>query len=292
MLAAQFIMQCHQVCHCEEAAGRRGNLAVPDQITGKPSAKNAPPSSFDCHVASLLRNDTSGSAVVYQRPPTVELRPAGALTERPLQSNLIAIAFGGTLCISAVPSEIATAFGPRNDNSGAIYFNAALFGPAVSAPGPGCPPTTPGGLPYITRKERSHGRSGYRPWWTRSCGGRGSARRCWWGRAPQAAAGYALSRTGPYEAVILGSLTAAELLRFPDEASAREPCSRASPSTTAPRDWITAVTPRRQTGALARYSLLAAERRLRTLGVQELTQRKSASSRRPRPAVCCTAACP
>ena len=37
----------------EEAAGRRGNLAVPDQITGKPSAKTQLPSR-DCHVASLL----------------------------------------------------------------------------------------------------------------------------------------------------------------------------------------------------------------------------------------------
>ena len=47
------LAQCHQVCHCEEAAGRRGNLAVPDQITGKPSAKTQLPSR-DCHVASLL----------------------------------------------------------------------------------------------------------------------------------------------------------------------------------------------------------------------------------------------
>ena len=31
----------------------RGNLAVPDQITGKPSAKTQLPSR-DCHVASLL----------------------------------------------------------------------------------------------------------------------------------------------------------------------------------------------------------------------------------------------
>ena len=42
------LAQCHQVCHCEEAAGRRGNLAVPDQITGKPSAKTQLPSR-DCH---------------------------------------------------------------------------------------------------------------------------------------------------------------------------------------------------------------------------------------------------
>ena len=51
--SANSLAQCHQVCHCEEAAGRRGNLAVPDQITGKPSAKTQLPSR-DCHVASLL----------------------------------------------------------------------------------------------------------------------------------------------------------------------------------------------------------------------------------------------
>ena len=33
------LAQCHQVCHCEEAAGRRGNLAVPEWITGKPRRK-------------------------------------------------------------------------------------------------------------------------------------------------------------------------------------------------------------------------------------------------------------
>ena len=29
------LAQCHQVCHCEEAAGRRGNLAVPCWISRK-----------------------------------------------------------------------------------------------------------------------------------------------------------------------------------------------------------------------------------------------------------------
>ena len=41
------------------------------------------------------------------------------------------------------------------------------------------------------------------------------------GRAPQQAPGWRFVTDGPYEAVILGSLTAAELLRFPDEASAQ-----------------------------------------------------------------------
>ena len=77
------LAQCHQVCHCEEAAGRRGNLAVPDQITGKPSAKTQLPSR-DCtpralprasrsgrHVASLLEMTRQGGAVVHQRPCAV-----------------------------------------------------------------------------------------------------------------------------------------------------------------------------------------------------------------------------
>lgn len=55
---------------------------------------------------------------------------------------------------------------------------------------------------------------------------------------------------------------------------ARRPCSRASPSTTAPRDWITAATPKRASRALW-SALLAAERRLRALGVQELAQKSA-----------------
>ena len=36
------------ICHCEEAGGRRGNLAVPCWITGKASAKTQP-AAGDCH---------------------------------------------------------------------------------------------------------------------------------------------------------------------------------------------------------------------------------------------------
>ena len=53
------LAQCHQVCHCEEAAGRRGNLAVPGQITGKPSAKTQLPSR-DCTPRALPRASRSG----------------------------------------------------------------------------------------------------------------------------------------------------------------------------------------------------------------------------------------
>ena len=56
------LAQCHQVCHCEEAAGRRGNLAVPDQITGKPSAKTQLPSR-DCTPRALPRASRSGRHV-------------------------------------------------------------------------------------------------------------------------------------------------------------------------------------------------------------------------------------
>ena len=70
------LAQRHQVCHCEEAAGRRGNLAVPDQITGKPSAKTQLPSR-DCHVASLLAMTRQGGTAVHQRPSAVELPRTG-----------------------------------------------------------------------------------------------------------------------------------------------------------------------------------------------------------------------
>ena len=33
--------QCSQICHCEEAIGRRGNLAVPGRITGRPRRKRS-----------------------------------------------------------------------------------------------------------------------------------------------------------------------------------------------------------------------------------------------------------
>ena len=48
------------ICHCEEAAGRRGNLAVPGRIVGKLSAKTQLPSR-DCHVASLLAMTNLGA---------------------------------------------------------------------------------------------------------------------------------------------------------------------------------------------------------------------------------------
>lgn len=108
------------------------------------------------------------------------------------------------------------------------------------------------------------------------------------GRAPQAAAGWRFVTDGPYEAVILGSLTAAELLRFPDEASAQA-LLEGKPVYYCPEG----LDYRRhaKTANRALWSaLLAAERRLRTLGVQELAQ-KSALVTAEEAAACCTAAC-
>ena len=78
------LAQYPQVCHCEEANGRRGalsaqreevplgcNLAVPGRIEGKQSAKTEVPSR-DSHVASLLGMTRQGGAAVHQCPPTVE----------------------------------------------------------------------------------------------------------------------------------------------------------------------------------------------------------------------------
>ena len=84
------------------------------------------------------------------------------------------------------------------------------------------------------------------------------------GRAPQAAAGWRFVTDGPYEAVILGSLTAAELLRFPDEASAQA-LLEGKPVYYCPEG----LDYRRhaKTANRALWSaLLAAERRLRALG--------------------------
>ena len=62
--------QTPKVCHCEEAKGRRGNLAVPGCIVGKLPAKSQLPSR-DCHVASLLAMTRQAGTVVHQRPPAV-----------------------------------------------------------------------------------------------------------------------------------------------------------------------------------------------------------------------------
>ena len=104
------------------------------------------------------------------------------------------------------------------------------------------------------------------------------------GRAPQAAAGWRFVTDGPYEAVILGSLTAAELLRFPDEASAQA-LLEGKPVYYCPE------------GLDYRRHAKTANRALWSAGgcapsACRSWRRKAPSSRRRRPAACCTAACP
>lgn len=93
------------------------------------------------------------------------------------------------------------------------------------------------------------------------------------GRAPQQAPGWRFVTDGPYEAVILGSLTAAELLRFPDEGSAQA-LLEGKPVYYCPEG----LDYRRHAKTANRTlwsALLAAERRLRALGVQELAQKSA-----------------
>lgn len=83
----------------------------------------------------------------------------------------------------------------------------------------------------------------------------------------------ALVTDGPYEAVILGSLTAAELLRFPDEASAQA-LLEGKPVYYCPRG--TGLPPSRQDGKPRPVvGPACGERRLRALGVQELAQKSA-----------------
>ena len=69
-----------QVCHCEEAGGRRGNLAVPGCIVGKLPAKSQLPSR-DCRVASLLAmTHQAGAAVTTVHPIKLVLLIAASRT--------------------------------------------------------------------------------------------------------------------------------------------------------------------------------------------------------------------
>ena len=59
-----------QICHCEEAAGRRGNLGK--AVTFSPMAFLLSAIVLrDSHVASLLGMTHQGGAVVHQCPYTV-----------------------------------------------------------------------------------------------------------------------------------------------------------------------------------------------------------------------------
>lgn len=68
--AALLLAQGPQICHCEEAGGRRGNLG--QAVTISPIAF---PRSGSCEIAaslSLLAMTRQGSAAVHQCPPAVK----------------------------------------------------------------------------------------------------------------------------------------------------------------------------------------------------------------------------
>ena len=97
--------QTPKVCHCEEAKGRRGNLAVPGCIVGKLPAKSQLPSR-DCHVASLLAMTRQGSAAMgtVRRTESAVLLPLRGRAGHapPLQGQC---GFNGGRYKSAVPSR-------------------------------------------------------------------------------------------------------------------------------------------------------------------------------------------
>lgn len=89
------------------------------------------------------------------------------------------------------------------------------------------------------------------------------------GRRPEAELGWSYVLSGPFEAVMIGSLSAAQLLQFPDDASA-EALLAGKPVYL----WEDGLDYRRhaRTANRALWSrLLAAERSLRQLGVQFLS---------------------
>ena len=97
--------QTPKVCHCEEAKGRRGNLAVPGCIVGKLPAKSQLPSR-DCHVASLLAMTRQGGAAMgtVRRTELAVLLPLRGRAGHapPLQGQC---GFNGGRYKSAMPSR-------------------------------------------------------------------------------------------------------------------------------------------------------------------------------------------
>ena len=97
--------QTPKVCHCKEAKGRRGNLAVPGCIVGKLPAKSQLPSR-DCHVASLLAMTRQGSAAMgtVRHTESAVLLPLRGRAGHapPLQGQC---GFNGGRCESAMPSR-------------------------------------------------------------------------------------------------------------------------------------------------------------------------------------------
>ena len=150
-----------QICHCEEATGRRGNLgkavAISPEVPCHPT--------MSCEIATGAkrpRNDTSGGAVVHQRPPAVELsctrRSLSAATPHILAFTVLSLTctdrqhsagrgmplpYNGVCDQRECLPEIATgAKRPRNDKPSAfaVLLTACLLHQCSA--GPGCP------LPY------------------------------------------------------------------------------------------------------------------------------------------------
>ena len=124
--SANSLTQHPQVCHCEERSDvgisrsglrfRRG-LYVIRPCTARLPRRFAP------------RNDTSGSAVVYQRPPTVELPCTGrSLSAATVKFDSDCVRRHSVYIGSAFP-RLPRRFAPRNDNSGVhTIFTIACIG--------------------------------------------------------------------------------------------------------------------------------------------------------------------
>ena len=150
-----------QICHCEEATGRRGNLgkavAISPEVPCHPT--------MSCEIATGAkrpRNDTSGGAVVHQRPPAIEW----LCTRRSLSAatpHILAFTVLSLTCTdrqhsagSGMPLPYNGVYGltvpsrdchvglrpPRNDKPSAfaVLLTACLLHQCSA--GPGCP------LPY------------------------------------------------------------------------------------------------------------------------------------------------
>ena len=113
--------QTPKVCHCEEAKGRRGNLAVPGCIVGKLPAKSQLPSR-DCHVASLLAMTRQGGYCGAPAPSSGLIPLCKALNERRYRRNRSVRFYRHLERTGSAFPRLPRRFAPRNDKSGAILI--------------------------------------------------------------------------------------------------------------------------------------------------------------------------
>ena len=109
--------QTPKVCHCEEAKGRRGNLAVPGCIVGKLPAKSQLPSR-DCHVASLLAMTRQGGYCGAPAPSSGLIPLCKALNERRYRRNRSVRFYRHLVRTGSAFPRLPRRFAPRNDTSG------------------------------------------------------------------------------------------------------------------------------------------------------------------------------